>query len=111
MQLNTNVQGHLHGMMLNKSQGNPNLYTRICSEMKLLLTRLSHSFLEDVLSAVRFSSSSLNDSSVKGIPFSCSQAITSPIQHLWAGGFLRRTLWQGALSITISEDSSKFGKS
>jgi hypothetical protein len=64
----------------------------ICSEVKLLLMRLSHLFLEDVSAMARFSNSALKDPFANGIPFSCSQAIVSSSLQLSVGGFSRRTL-------------------
>jgi hypothetical protein len=40
----------------------------ICSDVKLLQTRLTHLFLEDVLTVARFSNSALKDPSGKEFP-------------------------------------------
>jgi hypothetical protein len=92
MQLNTYVQLHLHDLPLNEPEDNPSQPAKICSEVKLLKMRLSHLFLEDVLTVARFSNSALKDSFAKGIPFSCSQAIISSFLQLCVKGFSRRTL-------------------
>jgi hypothetical protein len=46
-----------------------------CSEVKFLLMRLAYFILENVLAVAAFSNSALKNPSVKGIHFSCSQAI------------------------------------
>jgi hypothetical protein len=63
----------------------------ICSEVKVILMRLSHLFLEDVLADARFSISALKDPFAKGIPFCCSQTIFSFFLQLCIIG-LSRTL-------------------
>jgi hypothetical protein len=68
--------------VINEEEDNPNLYTTviICSEVKLLLMRLSNLFLEDVLVMARFNNSALKDPSAKGIPF-CSAMIRSIVRY------------------------------
>jgi hypothetical protein len=93
IQLNTNVQLHLHGTVVNNAEDSHNLYTRnnmFGSEITIYET--VYLFLQDVVAMMRFSNSALNDPSAKGNPFSGNQAIISSFLQLCVGVFSRRTL-------------------
>jgi hypothetical protein len=64
----------------------------VCSDVKLLLTRLSHHFPKDVSTVAKISNSALKDPLVKESSFSCRQAIISSFFQLCVREFTRKKL-------------------
>jgi hypothetical protein len=66
IQLNTNVQVQLHGMVVNNAEDNHNLYTRNnLLGGEITIYEIVYLFSEDMLAMARFSNSALNDPSAK----------------------------------------------